>query len=104
MSIYVLNIATMLGLGVGIDYSLLVVNRFREELREGNSLHAAIRATETAGAASVTSGLIVLVGFGALLLTPIVETRSLGIGGLVVVAVAVLLATTLLPALLAVLA
>jgi RND superfamily putative drug exporter len=103
MSIYVLNIATMLGLGVGIDYSLLVVNRFREELREGDALHAAVRATETAGAASVTSGLIVLVGFGALLLTPIVETRSLGIGGLVVVAVAVLLAITLLPALLAVL-
>ena len=103
MSIYVMNITTMLGLGVGIDYSLLVVNRFREELVRGDPLAAAVRATETAGTAAVTSGLTVLVGFAALLLTPIVETRSLGIGGLVVVATAVLLSTTLLPALLAVL-
>ena len=103
MSIYVMNITTMLGLGVGIDYSLLVVNRFREELAAGDPLAAAVRATETAGMAAVTSGLTVLVGFAALLLTPIVETRSLGIGGLVVVATAVLLATTLLPSLLAVL-
>jgi RND superfamily putative drug exporter len=103
MSIYVMNITTMLGLGVGIDYSLLVVNRFREELASAEPLQAAIRATETAGAASVTSGFTVLVGFAALLLTPIVETRSLGIGGLVVVGSAVALSITLLPALLAVL-
>lgn len=103
MSIYVLNITTMLGLGVGIDYSLLVVNRFREELARMSPADAAVRATETAGMATVTSGLTVLVGFAALLLTPIVETRSLGIGGVIVVAAAVILATTLLPALLAVL-
>ncbi|MEP6571230.1 MAG: MMPL family transporter [Gemmatimonadota bacterium] len=104
MSIFVLNMTTMLGLGVGIDYSLLIVTRFREELNRG--LHrrdAAERALRTAGAAVVTSGLTVVVGFAALLLTPLVETRSVGIGGLVVVGVAVALATTLLPALLAVL-
>ena len=57
----------------------------------------------TAGAAVVTSGLTVVVGFGALLFTPLIETRSVGIGGLIVVAVAVLLSITLLPALLALL-
>jgi RND superfamily putative drug exporter len=104
MSVFVLNMTTMLGLGVGIDYSLLVVTRFREELNRGlRRREAAMRALSTAGVAVFTSGLTVVVGFGALLLTPLVETRSVGIGGLVVVAVAVALSTTLLPALLAVL-
>ncbi len=57
----------------------------------------------TAGSAVITSGLTVLVGFAALLIPPMVETRSIGLSGLVVVAVAVLLSTTLLPALLAIL-
>jgi len=104
MSIFVLNMTSMLGLGVGIDYSLLIVTRFREELNRGLRRHeAARRALRTAGAAVFTSGLTVVVGFAALLLTPLVETRSVGIGGLVVVSIAVLLSTTLLPGLLAVL-
>ncbi len=104
MSIFVLNMTTMLGLGVGIDYSLLIVTRFREELNRGlRRQEAAARALSTAGAAVLTSGMTVVVGFAALLLTPLVETQSVGIGGLVVVAVAVALSTTLLPALLAVL-
>jgi RND superfamily putative drug exporter len=104
MSVFVLNMITMIGLGVGIDYSLLVVTRFREELNEGlRRLEAAGRTVRTAGRAVLTSGATVVVGFAALLLTPLTETRSVGIAGLVVVAVAVLLATTLLPALLAVL-
>jgi RND superfamily putative drug exporter len=104
MSVFVLNITTMVGLGVGIDYSLLIVTRFREELNRGLSpVDAAVRTIETAGAAVVTSGLTVVVGFGALILTPLTETRSVGIGGLIVVAVAVLLATTFLPAALAIL-
>ncbi len=103
MSIFVLSITTMIGLGVGIDYSLLVVTRFREELSRGYSRRdAAVNTILTAGSAVVTSGLTVVVGFGALTLTPLVETRSVGIGGLVVVGVAVLLSVTLLPALLAV--
>lgn len=102
MSVFVLNITTMIGLGVGIDYSLLVVTRFREELTRGHRRReAALRTLQTAGVAVITSGLTVAVGFGALLVTPLVETRSIGIGGLVVVAVAVLLSVTLLPALLA---
>jgi RND superfamily putative drug exporter len=104
MSVFVLNITTMVGLGVGIDYSLLIVTRFREELNRGLSPpDAAVRTIETAGSAVVTSGLTVVVGFAALVTTPLTETRSVGIGGLLVVAVAVLLATTFLPALLAVL-
>ena len=104
MSVFVLNITTMVGLGVGIDYSLLIVTRFREELNRGLSpFDAAIRTIQTAGSAIVTSGLTVVVGFGALILTPLTETRSVGLGGLIVVAVAVLLATTFLPALLAIL-
>jgi RND superfamily putative drug exporter len=104
MSVFVLNILTMVGLGVGIDYSLLIVTRFREELNRGLSpTDAAIRTIETAGSAVVTSGLTVVVGFGALIMTPLTETRSVGVGGLIVVAVAVLLATTFLPAVLAIL-
>ena len=102
MSVFVLNLTTMIGLGVGIDYSLLVVTRFREELTKGTGGGKRRSNTfSTAGMAVLTSGLTVVVGFGALILTPLVETRSVGIAGLIVVAVAVLLSTTLLPALLA---
>ncbi|MGE3617833.1 MAG: MMPL family transporter, partial [Gemmatimonadales bacterium] len=102
MSVFVLNLTTMIGLGVGIDYSLLMVTRFREELARGyRRREAAERTVLTAGVAVFNSGLTVVVGFGALLLTPMVETRSVGIGGLIVVGVAVLLCITLLPALLA---
>jgi putative drug exporter of the RND superfamily len=101
MSIFVLTITTMVGLGVGIDYSLLIVTRFREELNRGlNSRDAAVRAIQTAGSAVLISGLTVTIGFAALLTTPLVETRSVGIGGLLVVATCVLLATTFLPAVL----
>jgi RND superfamily putative drug exporter len=102
MSVFVLNLTSMIGLGVGIDYSLLMVTRFREELNRGlRSREAAERTLLTAGSAVVTSGLTVVVGLGALLFTPLVDTRSVGLGGLVVVCVAVLLSVTLLPALLA---
>ncbi len=104
MSIYVLNVATMIGLGVGIDYSLLVVTRFREERERGAPVDEAVsRTVTTAGATVATSGLCVAVGFAALLFTPLIETRSIGIGGLVVVVVAVAMTLTWLPALLAVL-
>src|SRR5437899_5000605 len=105
MSVFVLNITTMVGLGVGIDYSLLIVTRFREELNRGlTPVDAAVRTIETAGSAVVTSGVTVIVGFLALVLTtPMTDTRSVGTGGLLVVAVAVLLATTFLPATLSIL-
>lgn len=104
MSIFVLNIVSMIGLGVGIDYSLLVVTRFREELNRGLApREATVRTLLTAGRAVVTSGLTVMVGFAALLVIPVPETRSIAIGGVFVVGAAVLLAVTLLPAGLAIL-
>ncbi len=104
MSVFVLMIVSMVGLGVGIDYSLLIVTRFREEMNRGlTAREAAQRTMLTAGKAVITSGLTVLVGFATLLATPIVETRSVGIGGLLVVGAAVALSTTLLPAVLAIL-
>src|SRR4030095_16052036 len=79
-----------------------MVPGFGEELNRGlRRREAAERACITAGGAVITSGLPVVVGLGALLFTPLIDTRSIGLGGLVVVAVAVLLSVTLLPALLA---
>lgn len=104
MSVFVMAIVSMVGLGVGIDYSLLVVTRFREELNHGRGQHDAARRTiVTAGRAVVTSGLTVLLGFAALLITPTSEVRSVGVGGLAVVGTAVLLSVTLLPAMLSML-
>ena len=104
MSVFVLSIVSMVGLGVGIDYSLLVVTRFREELNRGlGANEAAMRTITTAGRAVTTSGLTVIVGFAALLTIPLTETRSVAIGGLLVVGAAVLLSTTLLPAILSIL-
>ena len=104
MSIFVLNITTMVGLGVGIDYSLLVVTRFREELEGGaDRLTAAERTIRTAAQTVLTSGGTVMVGVAALMIVPIVETRSVGLGGLIVVFTAVLLSVTFLPAVLAIL-
>ncbi len=104
MSVFVLPLVSMIGLGVGIDYSLLMVTRFREELNRGlGPREAAVRTIATAGRAVVTSGLTVIVGFGALLIIPVPETRSIAVAGLSVVAAAVLLSVTLLPAGLAIL-
>jgi RND superfamily putative drug exporter len=104
MSIFVLNITTMVGLGVGIDYSLLIVTRFREELAAGlNRFEAAELTIRTASQAVITSGATVLVGLLGLLIVPLSETRSVGLGGMIVVAVAVLLSISFLPAALAIL-
>jgi RND superfamily putative drug exporter len=104
VSVVAMTIVTMVGLGVGIDYSLLMVTRFREELaRSGDPGTAARRMLATAGRAVITSGATVAIGFAALLFTPLVETRSVGLAGIVVVAVMVLLAVTLLPAALVIL-
>ncbi len=103
MSIFVLNITTMVGLGVGIDYSLLIVTRFREELASGLEPHEAACATiRTASQAVITSGATVMVGLAALLIVPLHETRSVGTGGLIVVGVSILLSISFLPATLAI--
>src|SRR5207302_10313752 len=101
--VFSLNVTSVVGLGLGIDYSLLVVNRFREELRRGRSPEDAVAATVgTAGLATVVSGGTVAIGFGALTLSRPNVLWSMGVGGAIVVAVSVLASLTLIPALLAI--
>ncbi|MFP5501156.1 MAG: MMPL family transporter [Candidatus Sericytochromatia bacterium] len=95
------NISMMVGLGVGIDYSLIIVSRFREALGRGCSVPEAVAETSaTAGQAVVYSGLTVMIGFLALFLPNLIETNALALAGSVTVLVSVLLAVTLLPAVL----
>lgn len=104
LSILLQNVVTMLGLGLGIDYALLVVGRFREGLFAGlPSRDAAIDAGDQAGHTILLSGASVCIGFAALIGIPVNELKSLAVGGLLVIVMAVLLAVTLLPALLAIL-
>jgi len=101
LSIFVLNIATMLGLGVGVDYALLAVSRFREELRGGRDVEAAVvRTVETAGRAIAFSGLAVLIGLSGMWVFGLRVLSSIAAGGSLVVAVSALAAVTLLPAIL----
>jgi RND superfamily putative drug exporter len=103
-SIFVLSIASIIGLGISIDYSLFMVRRFREELARGRRIQDAVGWTvATAGEAILFSGLTVMIGFCGLMLIGIQFMISMGIGGATVVAVAVVAALTLLPALLSVL-
>lgn len=96
------NVSSMLGLALGIDYSLLMVNRYREALQSGKESHDAISETlSTAGKAVIYSGGTVLVGLLGLFFSPLMETQSVGIGGSLVVLVSVLASLTLVPALLA---
>jgi RND superfamily putative drug exporter len=108
MSIFVLNLATLLGLGLGVDYSLLMTSRFREELAKrpagaDDAVAEAVRITvATAGRAVFFSGLTVLLGLLGLVLFEFMILRSVGIAGALVVGLAVLAALTLLPAVLTV--
>ena len=98
LSILVQNLATMLGLGLGIDYALLMVSRFREALAEGyDPGHAADIAAGQAGRTLIISATTVAIGFSALLTVPINELRSIGIAGLLVTAFSVMLCTFILP-------
>ena len=102
LSILIENVVSMLGLALGIDYTLLTVSRFREGLAAGaGAEEAAAGAARHAGGTVALSGAAVAIGFLALLCVPLNELRSAGIGGLLVVATSVLLATTLVPGLLA---
>ena len=98
LSILVQNLATMLGLGLGIDYALLMVSRFREALAEGyDPGHAADIAAGQAGRTLIISAATVAIGFSALLTVPISELRSIGIAGLLVTVFSVMLCTFILP-------
>ena len=104
LSIFSLNLTTMLGLGLGIDYSLFIVSRFREErLRRGSVEDAVAAAVATAGRAVLFSGATVFAGMLGLLVFRFNALRSLGIAGALVVAISVLAALTLLPGVLGVL-
>jgi len=102
MSIFSLNLISLLGLGVAIDYSLLMVNRFREECARHTSHEAVARAMATAGRSIIFSGVTSALGLSGLLLFRIMMLGSLGLGGIMVILVSLLVATTFLPALLAV--
>jgi len=98
LSILVQNLATMLGLGLGIDYALLMVSRFREALADGcDPGCAADIAAEQAGRTLIVSATTVAIGFSALLTVPISELRSIGIAGLLVTVLSVMLCTFILP-------
>jgi putative drug exporter of the RND superfamily len=104
VSQYALNIVTLIGLGVSIDYSLFVVNRFRDELAKGASPQDAVATTmATAGRAITFSGITVAVGLSAMLFFQGTFLASMGAAGAIVVAVAVVYGLTFLPALLSVL-
>ncbi len=98
LSILVQNLATMLGLGLGIDYALLMVSRFREALADGyDPGPAADIAGGQAGRTLIISATTVAIGFSALLTVPISELRSIGIAGLLVTVFSVMLCTFILP-------
>jgi RND superfamily putative drug exporter len=103
MSVFVLTLSTMLGLGLGIDYALFFVSRFREELESYPVSEAVPRAVATAGRSIFFSGTAVLIGLSGLLFFPFMFMRSIGVAGVMVVFVSVSAALTLLPAFLAVL-
>jgi RND superfamily putative drug exporter len=104
LSILVQNLAAMLGLGLGIDYALLMVSRFREAVSAGHKgLTASVIAARQAGHTLLISASTVAIGFLVLLTVPISEVRSIGIAGFLVVGMSVLLTNTVVPAVLALL-
>jgi RND superfamily putative drug exporter len=104
VSIIVQFLIALVGLGVAIDYALLMIFRFRDELREGNDVEGALVETMThAGRSVIVSGSTVAVGLLSMIVLPLPFIRSMGIGGMLIPAVSVIAAITLLPAMLAVL-
>jgi RND superfamily putative drug exporter len=104
VSVIVQFLIALVGLGIAIDYALLIIFRFRDELREGNDVESALVETMNhAGHSVIVSGSTVAIGLLAMILLPLPLVRSMGIGGMLIPAVSVLASLTLLPALLAVL-
>ncbi|MGL4173016.1 MAG: MMPL family transporter [Actinomycetota bacterium] len=101
VSFVVQFLISLVGLGVAIDYSLLLINRWREERAHGTENHeAVVTAMRTAGHAVVASGLTVAISLIALIVVPVPLIRSMGFGGMLIPVMSVLVVTTLLPALL----
>jgi uncharacterized membrane protein YdfJ with MMPL/SSD domain len=103
MSIFVTNIATMIGLALAIDYSLFMVSRFREELRHHDVEIALERMMGSVGKAVAVSGIAVAVGLSSLVVFHAAALRSMGLGGIVTVLSTLIFGLTILPALLALL-
>jgi RND superfamily putative drug exporter len=104
VSIFALNLVTGMGMGLGIDYSLLMVNRFREELHSGKSVEESVAQTvKTAGRTVFFSGITVMISLAALMFFPQMFLKSFGYAGVAVVAIAILGALIPLPAILALL-
>ena len=104
MAIYVENVVTLIGIAIAIDYSMLVVFRYREELAKEPDAHLALERTmATAGRATLFSGGTVAIGLALLIAMPLPFMRSMGVGGVLVPLVSILASATFLPALLAVL-
>ncbi|HKD76364.1 MAG TPA: MMPL family transporter, partial [Ktedonobacterales bacterium] len=104
LNIFVLNISTIMGLGISIDYSLFLIRRYREELALGRAGDEAIgRTLATAGHAILFSGSTVIIGFAGLFLLRTPFMTAIGIGGALTIGCSVLAALTLLPALLSIL-
>ena len=101
-SIFAVNIISMLGLALGVDYSLFMVSRFREELANGNTEYALIRTMRTTGKAILFSGLTVIFGLAATFFFPLPALQSMGLSGMIVVALAVIYGLSFLPAMLAI--
>jgi RND superfamily putative drug exporter len=100
MSVFVTNMASMIGIGVAVDYSLFVLARYREEIAGGRAPDdARAIALATSGVAVTFSGLTVIVSLAGLFIVDTMSVRSMALGAILVVAVSVLAATTLLPAL-----
>jgi len=98
LATYLQNMVTLIGLGIAIDYSLLVVHRFREELRrDPDRTEAIVRTMDTAGRAVVFSGTAVAIGLALLLFMPLPFLRGFGLGGLIIPAVSLAAALTFLP-------
>ena len=102
MAVYVTNIVTLIGIAIAIDYSMLVVFRYREELaRDDDPTPRSSATMATAGRATLFSGLTVAIGLALLVLMPLPFMRSMGVGGLMVPLVSIAASATFLPALLA---
>ncbi|GGQ13990.1 MMPL family transporter [Streptomyces roseolilacinus] len=101
LSVFVVSVVTLLGLGLAIDYSLLIVNRYREEQRNGAAPEQAVRTTlQTAGRTVLFSAVTIALVLAGLLFFPLEAVRSLGVGGMVTALLSAAGALTVLPALL----
>lgn len=100
LSIFVMNIIPMLGLALSIDFALLLINRYKEELGKGTMQEAVKIAIQTAGRSIIFSAICVFIGLGAMLVLDVEIFQNIALGGMLVVFMAVLASITLLPSIL----